>query len=194
MLNLVLNSTQKASTLTEEEVLVAACSRQESWAQRRLYEANYSRLMGVAMRYSSNQNDALDILHDGYLKIYMNIHKYQNHSNLNDSLFSWMRRIIVNSAIDFYRKEIRQRAEDIEVAQDINSDDADGYDKCKAEDVLTAIQELSPSYRTIFNLHIVEGFSHKEIADMVGIAESTVRANMVKARARMKIILTKTAV
>jgi RNA polymerase sigma factor (sigma-70 family) len=169
-----------------ESDLIQACIRRERWAQKLLYEEHYGKMMGVCMRYSNNTDDALDILHEGFIKVFKNIAKYQP----GTSLSAWIRRIMVNTAIDYYRKNIRRRTENIEQAYDLQSDDADAVSQCSEKEILESIQELSPAYRTVFNLYVIEGYSHKEIADQLGITESTSRSNLVKARMKLKATLT----
>src|SRR5512134_1232750 len=104
----------------EERDFIQACIARERWAQRKLYEDYYGSLMGLCLRYADNQDDALDILHDGYIKIFRHIARYQP----GTSLIAWMRRIMVNTAIDYYRKKTRRRTEDLEAAQGVPSADA----------------------------------------------------------------------
>ena len=170
----------------EENDLIKACARKERWAQKKLYEDNYSQMMGVCLRYSNNEEDALDILHEGFIKVFKHIGKYQ----VGTSLSAWIRRIMVNTAIDFYRKNIRRRTEDLEHAFDIGTDEADAISRCSEQEILEAVQKLSPAYRTVFNLYVVEGYSHKEVAELLGITESTSRSNLVKARTKLKLQLT----
>ncbi len=170
----------------QERDLIKACVRQERWAQQVLYEEHYSAMMGVCLRYSNQEEDALDILHEGFIKVFKNISKYQPGTSLN----AWIRRIMVNTAIDFYRKNIRRRTEDIVQAFDLSTNDADAISQCSEKEILDAIQQLSPAYRTVFNLYVIEGYSHKEVADLLNISESTSRSNLVKARIKLKTILT----
>ena len=169
----------------EEQDLITACIRRERWAQKRLYEDHYSKMMGVCLRYSNNREDALDILHEGFIKVFKNIGKYQP----GTSLAAWIRRIMVNTSIDFYRKSIRRRTEDIEQAYHVSSSDEDAVSKCTEKEILAAVQTLSPAYRAVFNLYIIEGYSHREIAEKLGITESTSRSNLVKARLKLKAII-----
>jgi len=169
----------------QEKDLIQACIRKEKWAQKQLYETYYSQMMGVCLCYSNNKEDALDILHEGFIKVFNHIAKYQPGTSLN----AWIRRIMVNSAIDFYRKSIRRRTEDIETAFDISSNDADAISQCSEKEILAAVQQLSPAYRAVFNLYIIEGYSHREIANKLEITESTSRSNLVKARTKLKEIL-----
>jgi len=172
----------------QERDLVEACIAKERWAQKQLYEENYSLLMGVCLRYSGSRDDAMDILHEGFIKILTNIHRYQP----GTSLIAWMRRIMVNTAIDYYRMQTRRRTDDLETAYDIQTHDPDALSKLTVQEIIKCIQQLSPAYRSVFNLYVIEGFSHKEIADILEITESTSRSNLVKARAKLKDLLSVT--
>lgn len=166
----------------EETNIVKACARKERWAQKALYESYYGKMMGVCLRYSNNSEDALDICHEGFIKVFKHIGRFQPGTSLN----AWIRRIMVNTAIDYYRKSIRRRTEDIDAAYDISSKDADAVSNATEKEILAAVQELSPAYRTVFNLYVIEGFSHKEIGQALDITESTSRSNLVKARTKLK--------
>ena len=170
----------------QESDLIEACVRKERWAQRVLYEEHYGKMMGVCLRYANNSDDALDILHEGFIKVFKHIAKYQP----GTSLTAWIRRIMVNTAIDYYRKNIRRRTEDLEQAYDVESLQADAISQCTEKEILAAVQELSPAYRTVFNLYVIEGYSHKEIAELLDITESTSRSNLVKARLKLQAALT----
>ncbi|MCB0623494.1 MAG: RNA polymerase sigma factor [Saprospiraceae bacterium] len=170
----------------QESDLIEACVRKERWAQRVLYEEHYGKMMGVCLRYANNSDDALDILHEGFIKVFKHIAKYQP----GTSLTAWIRRIMVNTAIDYYRKNIRRRTEDLEQAYDVESPQADAISQCTEKEILAAVQELSPAYRTVFNLYVIEGYSHKEIAELLDITESTSRSNLVKARLKLQAALT----
>ncbi len=169
----------------QEKDLIQACVRKERWAQKSLYEDYYGTLMGVCLRYSNNREDALDILHDGFIKIFKHIEKYQP----GTSIVAWMRRIMVNTAIDFYRKAVRRRTEDLDKVYDKQISDADAISALSEKEVLEAVRSLTPSYRTVFNMYVIEGYSHREIAEKLEITESTSRSNLVKARMKLKHII-----
>lgn len=169
----------------EERDLVQACVARERWAQQKLYEEFYGKMMGVCLRYANNQDDALDILHEGFIKIFKHISSYQP----GTALQAWIRRIMVNTAIDYYRKNIRRRTEDLESAYDLSNDEADAISQCSEKDILIAITQLTPAYRAVFNLYVIEGYSHREISEQLGITESTSRSNLVKARLKLQFIL-----
>lgn len=166
----------------EEKGWIQACVRRERWAQKVLYEEYYSKMMGVCLRYANDEEEALDIMHEGFIKVFKHISKYQP----GTSLSAWIRRIMVNTSIDYYRKNMRRRTEDIEQAYDLSATEADAISQCSEQEILAAIQELTPAYRTVFNLYVIEGYSHREIADLMDITESTSRSNLVKARLKLK--------
>lgn len=170
-----------------ERGLIQACVRQERWAQKVLYETYYSRMLGVCLRYANEEGEALDIMHEGFIKVFRHIGKYQP----GTSLSAWIRRIMVNTSIDYYRKNTRRRTEDIEEAFHLSTDDADAISQCGEQEILAAIQELTPAYRAVFNLYVIEGYSHKEIAEIMDTTESTSRSNLVKARLKLRSILSR---
>lgn len=168
-----------------ESDFIEACIRQEEWAQKKLYEDHYQMMFPTCLRYARDEEEALDILHDGFIKIFKNIGKYK----IGTSLTAWIKRVMVNTAIDHYRRNVRKRTESIESARELVNLDADVISKMAAEEIILALQELSPAYRSVFNLYVIEGYSHKEVAKALHITESTSRSNLVKARNKLKIIL-----
>ncbi|MBK9567379.1 MAG: RNA polymerase sigma factor [Saprospiraceae bacterium] len=169
----------------DESDLIRACINNERWAQKRLYEDHYSLMMALAMRYAGNNEDALDILHEAFLKVFKNLHKYQE----GTSLISWMRKITINTAIDFYRKDIKHRSDELDAAKQVSTNIPDAISTLSSEEILSALQRLPYSYRSVFNMFVIEGYSHKEISNLLGINESTCRSNLVKARTKLKEIL-----
>lgn len=169
----------------KEEDFIQACVRRERWAQKHLYESYYTSMLSVCLRYARDKEEAKDILQEGFIKVFRNITKYQAGTSLN----AWIKRIMVNTCIDYYRKMSRRRTEDLEQTYGLASDAPTAIDNCNAEDILNAVQSLSPVYRAVFNLYVIEGYSHKEIGVQLGITESTSRSNLVKARAKLREIL-----
>jgi len=96
---------------------------------------------------------------------------------------------MVNTSIDYYRKKARRRTDSIDDARAVSNTDPDVVSKMSADEIIAALQELSPAYRAVFNLYVIEGFAHKEIAEQLNITESTSRSNLVKARTKLKNIL-----
>jgi RNA polymerase sigma-70 factor (ECF subfamily) len=171
----------------DERVIITACIANERWAQQQLYEAFYSPMMGICLRYANNEHEAMDILHEGYIKVFRHIAKYR----IGTSLYSWIKRIMVNTAIDYYRKENRRKTENLDHAYKVSSSEPSPLSDLSKKEILAAIQSLSAAYRNVFNLYVIEGYSHREIGTALGISESTSRSNLVKARAKLREILNK---
>ena len=169
----------------KEKDFVKACIAGEKWAQKEIYEEHFSKMLPVCMRYAIDENEAMDLVHEGFIKVFRNMDKYAP----GTSLTAWIRRIMVNNAIDHYRKHSKRRTQDLDTVYDMSDNEPDIVSEMSAEEILKALQTLSPSYRTVFNLYVIEGFSHKEIADKLGISDSTSRSNLVKARSKMREIL-----
>ena len=178
-MNFVLDISRK------EEDYIQACIRKERWAQKKLYEEHYAMALPVCLRYANDANDALDIMHEGFIKVFRHIGKYEP----GTSLPSWIRRIMINTAIDHYRKMTRRRTENLDTAFSLKSNDPDVISQMSAKEIMKSLQLLTPAYRSVFNLYIIEGYSHKEIAEILEITESTSRSNLVKARNKLKKIL-----
>ncbi|MDX1685700.1 MAG: sigma-70 family RNA polymerase sigma factor [Saprospiraceae bacterium] len=166
----------------QEQDFIQACVRKERWAQKKLYEDNYGIMMSICLRYSKDNDEAMDILHEGFIKIFKNIKKYKP----GTSLSAWMRRIMVNTSIDYYRKMVRRRTEDISEAYDLSSDNPDALSLMSSKEILKGVQTLTPAYRLVFNMYVIEGYSHREIAEQLDITESTSRSNLVKARMKLR--------
>jgi RNA polymerase sigma-70 factor (ECF subfamily) len=165
-----------------EEDYIHACIRGEQWAQRKIYEDNFAYMLPVCLRYATDESEAMDILHEGFIKVYRHISKYTP----GTSLTAWIRRIMVNAAIDYYRKQSKRRTTDLDTVYDMTDNEPDIISQISADEILKAMQKLTPSYRTVFNLYVVEGYSHREIAKELGITESTSRSNLVKARGKLR--------
>lgn len=168
-----------------EKSVIEACLRRERWAQKVLYESYYPVMFSICLRYARNSQQAEDILHEGFLKVFKNLDKYVT----GTSLHSWIHRIIVNSAIDQYRKNTRKRTEEIDNAYNLSVDSPTPGSKLMEEEILSCVQSLSPTYRAVFNLYVMEGYSHRDIAEKLNISESTSRSNLVKARAKLREML-----
>ena len=171
----------------EERNFIQACVNKELWAQKKLYEDFYGPMKGVCLRYSNNDMDAQDILHEGFIKVFKHIAKYQP----GTSLPAWIRRIMVNTSIDYYRKRTRRRTEDMGSAYGAEAPNTDPISSLTVEEIIQSVQALTPAYRMVFNLYVIDGYSHREISEQLGITESTSRSNLVKARIKLKAALAK---
>jgi RNA polymerase sigma factor (sigma-70 family) len=168
-----------------ERDFIQACIDKDGESLRMLYEGHYPIMLPLCKRYANNEEDALDILHDGFIKVIKNLDKYQ----VGTTLTAWIKRIMVNTAIDYYRRESKRRYTSIDDAIAIPNDDPDALSNISAEEIIDLLQHLSPAYRSVFNMYVIEGYSHKELADILQITESTSRSNLVKARIKLKELL-----
>jgi RNA polymerase sigma-70 factor (ECF subfamily) len=165
----------------EEWQLIEGCKRHDRKSQQAVYE-QFGRVMyGVCLRYSSDAESAQDLLHDGFVKIFTNIKTFEG----KGSFVGWMTRVFVNLALENIRKNKlkKQNVEDIEnLSEDIVDDAGDELSELTEKDLLQMIQELPQGYRSVFNLYALENYSHKEIGEMLGIAEVTSRSQYIRAR------------
>jgi RNA polymerase sigma factor (sigma-70 family) len=170
-----------AFSVTEEE-LIKGCIANERLAQKRLYERYYSKMMGVCMRYASHKEQATEILNMGFFKVFQSIKKF---AEKGGNIESWMYRIMVNTAIDYLRAEIRHQHADIEKSV-YAEDTSDIISDLSAEQILEMVNQLTPAYRAVFNLYVIEGYNHLEIGELLGISEGTSKSNLAKARAKLQ--------
>jgi len=138
-------------------------------------------MYAVCLQYSGNDDEARDILQDGFIKIFENLAYYK----YEGSFEGWMHRIIVNTALEKYReKNNLYRVDDIDTIPELDADpDNNDYSGLEAVDLLDMIRELPPKYRMVFNLYAIEGYTHKEISRMINISEGTSKSNLSRARA-----------
>ena len=168
--------------LSEEQILARDCKRGNKEAQRKVFEKYYGLMLAICIRYSNNREVARDLLQDGFIKIFEKIEQFDE----SFSFIGWMKRIMVNNAIDHYRKNARNPKEDDEVALINKTSDDDVISDISYKEILKCIQLLPNGYRTIFNMYVIEGYTHKEIADLLGIAEGTSKSQLNKAKAILR--------
>ena len=173
--------------------IIEGCIRGKRAAQKALFEEFYGKMLGVCMRYTKDKDRAQEVVQEGFIKVFDKLAEF----DFTGSFGGWMRRIMVNTSIDAIRK--RQRSafltdEDfILESGTLYEDDNDGDEyltKLKAKEAMEAIQELSPAYQTVFNLYVIENYSHAEIAEILGVREGTSKSNLAKAKINLRKILT----
>src|SRR5262249_55069336 len=145
-------------------------------SQKIIYSSFYGYAMSICHRYASQEDDAMEILNDGFLKIFTEIYRFKPaYSDTVSSFKGWLRKIMIYTAIDHFRKNHKHKmmAELNETYMHVQSDREDAVDKISYDEVLAAIKFLTPGYRTVFNLFVIEGFSHDEIAAELGISAGT---------------------
>ncbi|MBT3301816.1 MAG: RNA polymerase sigma factor [Bacteroidetes bacterium] len=162
----------------EDKKLIEACLKGDSLAQKRLFKKYYNLMFAICLRYTNDQDNAKEILQEGYIKVFNNIAKFKFEGNLS----SWIKRIMINTAIDRYRKTVSEPDKiDLENNENISTK-ADVYASLEKEDLLKCVQKLPNGYRTIFNMYVIEGYSHKDIARELGINEGTSKSQLFKAK------------
>ncbi|MFT3883889.1 MAG: sigma-70 family RNA polymerase sigma factor [Flavobacteriales bacterium] len=198
--NLRLDPTWKGMEAVEQAFakLIDGCIAGERKCQQRIYELFYGKMMAVCLRYTKNHDQAKDILQDGFIKVFHGMERF----NREGSFEGWIRRIMVNTAIDHFRRaknaylllgEERSIEEfgDPDEEDDLADDEMEDQLDLKPADVINAMQKLTPAYRTVFNLYVFEELTHKEIADMLGINIGTSKSNLAKAKHNLKKLLKK---
>jgi RNA polymerase sigma factor (sigma-70 family) len=158
--------------------ILKGCKDNNAQAQAELYRIVASRMFGVCLRYASNDDDAKDILQDGFIKVFQKIKQFDN----KGSFEGWIRKIMVNTALE----RLRSKKPNVNLEENIKHTDViyeNILEELNAEDLIKVIQSLSPKYRMVFNMYAIEGYSHKEIADILGITEGTSKSDLSRARA-----------
>jgi RNA polymerase sigma-70 factor, ECF subfamily len=169
--------------------IVDGCIRGDRDCQQLLYKFTYGKMLGLCLRYAKDKDEAKDFLHDGFLKVFEKI----KHFKQTGSIEGWIRRIIVNNTIDCIRRKNKMSfSSDSETGLvNLTDNSEDDLEKLKmvnigAERIIELIQELSPAYKTVFNLYVIEEYSHKEIAEMLNISIGTSKSNLAKAKGKLK--------
>ena len=169
--------------LREDQKLLEGCLCHNRKAQFGFYEYHSPRLFGVCLRYAKNPTDAEDILQEGFIKIF----KYLPDFRGEGSLEGWMRRIMVTTALNFYkRKNLLNKEVDPEDVKISIGSDYDALSLMTREEILKLVQELPTGYRTVFNLNTIEGYSHKEIGKMMNISVNTSKSQLSRAKSTLK--------
>lgn len=169
----------EAKNITLYKQLVEGCLLNKRQAQYQLYDLMSAKMFALCMRYCSNKEYAQDILQEGFVKVFTNLDKYR----WEGSFEGWVRKIFVNTAIEHFRKETKLfPVSDNETALMFYPVVDDIEHQLELEDLMSLVQKLSTGYRTVFNLYVIEGYSHKEIAEMLQISEGTSKSQLSRAR------------
>ncbi len=167
---------------TSETDLIKACRKQNAKAQRTLYDKYAPSMLGLCRRYIKGDHEAEDVMIRGFMKVFTKIGLFEG----KGSFEGWMKRIMINEALGYIRKNKSMYLEmDIEAA-----DKEPDYDKIstglEVKDLLKMVDELASGYRTIFNLYAIEGYSHKEISELLGVSENTSKSQLSRARMHLQ--------
>lgn len=160
-------------------LLIAGCKKGDRKAQEQLYRSFYKAMVSLCLRYTRQQEDALEVLNTGFLKVFQHIDRYQPDKS---AFYTWMRTIILNNCLDYIRKRSKEIAH---IKEEYNGDvylEPDVLEKLKLDDILKLVQALPPATGAVFNLFAIEGYSHKEISTMLNISEGTSKWHLNAAR------------
>ena len=162
--------------------IISDCIAGSRKAQAKLYQQFAPKMFGVCLRYAKDATEAEDNLQDGFIKVFTNLKSFRH----DGSFEGWIRRIMINVSLEKIRKQhLLYPVEDVSVYDSVNFSD-DVISKISADDLLKLVQELPPRYRLVFNLYVIEGMSHEEIAMEMSITKGTSKSNLARARDIMK--------
>lgn len=163
---------------SELDSIVQGCISGNRKSQELLFNLFSGEMFGVCLYYSKDYTEAEDTLHEGFMKVFRKIDQFE----FKGSLAGWIRKIMVNTALEKFRKQHQLYALTDEFENYDDIDPVNVMNTISAKDLIDLIRELSPKYRMVFNLYAIEGYSHKEISEMLGISEGTSKSNLARAR------------
>jgi len=173
----------KPVEISSESALIDACIKGDRSAQKRMYDSLAPKMFAVCLRYMGNRQSAEDMLQEGFITLFGNLSKYSG----TGSFEGWARKIFVNTALmSLRRTDALKMSDDLDTAWNLSSDTTTQIQNLGYKDLMKMIASLPDGYRTIFNMAVVEGYSHKEISDMLGISEATSRSQLHRARAMLQ--------
>jgi RNA polymerase sigma factor (sigma-70 family) len=171
--------------MTDDE-LVHGCITGDAIAQKALYQRFSRKMMSICMRYAKDRDQAQDMLQDGFVKVFQKMDHYRG----DGALGGWIARTMVNTALDHIRRnKMYDHSLDLSEAEHLHHGDETILTGMSADELMLLIQALPTGYRTVFNLFVIEGYAHKEIADMLHISENTSKSQFMKARAYLRKLL-----
>jgi RNA polymerase sigma factor (sigma-70 family) len=167
------------------DLILRGCRKNDRESQKLLYERFYGYAMSICLRYADNRDEASAVLNDGFMKIFSGMKQF----DLSRPLKPWLRKIMVNTAINQYKEKQRQiHAEEMEQAEK-ESEAENIISGISYQEIIEMLHKLPPAYRTVFNLYAIEGYKHEEIAKMLGITVGTSKSNLFKAKEHLRKIL-----
>jgi RNA polymerase sigma-70 factor (ECF subfamily) len=172
--------------MVSDQEILKGCKSGEKDAFSLLYKKYSSTMLGICMRYCKRREEAEDVLHEGFIKVFSNIKKFRG----DGSFEGWIKRIMINTSLSHYHANLKHCFHsDAELLEDISGNDADDgvYSNAPSRSqLLTLIQELPAGYRFVFNMFVFENFSHKEIARELGVSVNTSKSQLAKARRQLQ--------
>lgn len=173
-------------TKTEFGQIIQGCRQQDRSSQNALYRLFYPYGMSICIRYAGSEAEAISMLNDGFLKVFRHIKKFDTEQPFKP----WFRKIVINTAINQIKKDKRFKKEvGMDEARHLPASE-DILSRIGYKELMEMVQSLSTAYRTVFNMYVIDGFKHQEIADSLGISVATSKSNLVRARTKLKDMLT----
>lgn len=166
-------------------LLIQGCKNNDRESQRLLYQHYYSYALSICLRYSRSRAEAKEVVNDGFMKVFNKIDKYDQELSFK----GWLRKIMINCSIDQYRKELKYEKNDPLESARSNQIQPEIISDLLHEELIGLVQRLSPSYRAVFNLHVIDGYTHEETGKMLNISAGTSKSNLMKARNKLRAIL-----
>jgi len=173
---------------TEVEI-IQGCVKGERKFQHIIYDMFSGKMFAVCLRYAHEYSSAQDLLQEGFVKVFKNLEKFRGEGSFE----GWVRRIFVNTAIEHYRKKVNLYALHDSEVKYYEYYDGNALETLKYDDILKMVQKLSDGYRTVFNLYVIEGYSHKEIGELLKISEGTSKSQLARARYLLQKMITENA-
>lgn len=168
--------------------IIKGCRKRQRDSQEELYKMFYAYGMSITLRYADSRDQAAAILNDAFMKVFTNIGKYDASRDFKP----WLRKIIVNTAINhFHKNKVKWEWEELDTNRHFMGNSESIISGISYKEIIEMVRELSPAYRTVFNLHVIEGYKHKEIAKMLDISVGTSKSNLYKAKQNLRDILEK---
>lgn len=166
-----------------ERGVIEACLRGDRAAQKKLFDSLSRKMFALCIRYTGCASTAKDVLQDGFVTLFSKLDQYSGEGSFE----GWARKIFVNTALMALRKnDVLKSADDISSAYDVSSGEPSQMENLGYKELVKLVASLPPGYRTVFNMYVVEGYSHKEIAEALGISENTSRSQLLRARAMLQ--------
>ena len=180
----------KTILINEQENIdiISGCKKADRKAQERLYNNFYRAMMTVCLRYAKNDEDAVEILNNGFFKVFKSIQWYDSSKA---SLYTWIRTIVVNSCLDFIKQKQRlEKVNELDPGVEVHIP-PDVISKIETAELLELVRDLTPATRAVFNLYVIEGYRHKEIAQLLSISEGTSKWHLNEARKNLQQLINK---
>jgi RNA polymerase sigma factor (sigma-70 family) len=172
----------------DHSILLENCLLHKEWAQKELYDLYSNQLFAICCRYAKDNNEAKDILQEGFIRVFTNLKQYRG----DGALIGWMKRVIITTALNYIKKHKKDITREIDTTNKENYGTVNETESSMdAKDIMQAFMHLPYAYRTILGLHIIEGYTYKELSNLLHIEESSCRTKVHRGKQMLQKIITK---